>query len=153
MARDWRIGDHLVTDDRTGLVIWASDSRKEWTGSIVSKDVFEQRHPQDLIRSRRDDMSVPDPRPRPLDRFVGPLTTKIAVAAVPGDQTIEVESSVRMEPGDRLSIMLDNADTFRVLVLSLPDATHIELVSKMPGSARQGMFVYDNTAMSPATLP
>lgn len=150
---DWRIGDHKVVDDRTGLVTWASETQKEWTGSIVDKRVFEQRHPQDLIRSHRDNSSVPDARPRPPDRFVGPLTTKLAAAALAGDQIIEVESSVRMEGGDRLSIMLDSGDTFRVIVQSLPDATHIELITKMPGSARQGMFVYDNTAMSQPNLP
>lgn len=68
--RGYRPGDFLRTDDRTGFTVWASETRKEWTGAIVHRDVYEARHPQDYVRARVDRQSVPDPRPEPDPVFV-----------------------------------------------------------------------------------
>jgi hypothetical protein len=63
-------GAHNVICDRTGFKIKSTQARKEWTGRVVRVESWEPRHPQDFLRSFQDDQSVPDPRPRPADRFL-----------------------------------------------------------------------------------
>ena len=60
----WRICD------RTGFKVRAEDTREEWNGLIVSKSVFEERHPQDMVRGREDRQNVPKPRPRTVDQWI-----------------------------------------------------------------------------------
>lgn len=153
MADNYIQGDHNVTDDVTGRKIKASDARKQWDGKIVHKDVWEPRHPQDLIRSRRDMMAVKDPRPEPVATFVGPLTTTLAAAASPGDTSLTVTDSSRMEPGDYVNIMLDDGENCRRLIQSVPDAATVVLLSGISGRASIGNQIVDNSAMAPATLP
>jgi hypothetical protein len=69
-ARTYRPGDHLVVCDRTGFVVYASDTVKEWTGLRVRRESAEQRHPQDHVKGRIDRQGVPDARPRPADYFL-----------------------------------------------------------------------------------
>ena len=149
MSNNYRQGDHYIIDDRTGFKVRASDSRKEWTGDRVHKDIWEPRHPLDLIRSRRDNMAVTDARPPPLPIFIGPLTSELTADAAAGAQTIEILSSVRMRSADRLSIILDNGDTFFTTIDDIIDATHISLTGRLPFSASAGKQIYDNTAMAP----
>lgn len=56
--------------DRTGFKVRAEDTREEWNGSIVSKLVYETRHPQDMVRGRTDSQTVPKARPRQADVWV-----------------------------------------------------------------------------------
>lgn len=58
------LGDWLVTCDRTGFRVLASDTQKEWDGAIVWDRVYEVRHPQDFVRSVRDVEMVPYARPK-----------------------------------------------------------------------------------------
>jgi hypothetical protein len=148
MTDRYRQGDHYVIDDRTGQKIYASEARKEWTGDFVHSKNWEPRQPQDLIRSRRDDQSVTNARPRPLDIFVGPLTTELTADAVAGDTSLTLMSSVRMVAADRVSVMLDNGDTFLTTIASVPDATHVVLSDPLPNAASTGKFFYDNTALA-----
>jgi hypothetical protein len=60
-------GDHLVICDYSGFTCKRSDCRKTWDGKIVRKDFWEPRHPQDIIRPRRDDQSIKDARPKKPD--------------------------------------------------------------------------------------
>ena len=64
-------GDHNIIDDRSGYKIKRSAAQKEWTGSTVAKRSFEERHPQDFIRSIPDHQAVRDPNPESSDRFLG----------------------------------------------------------------------------------
>lgn len=50
--------------DRTGFRVLASDTVKEWDGSIVWDRVYETRQPQDFLRGIRDSQTVPDARPK-----------------------------------------------------------------------------------------
>lgn len=79
MSRSWnrrretyRPGDFYRICDRTGFKVHASETREEWTGAIVREQSWEPRHPQDLVRGRPDDQTVPKPRPRPADSFLEP---------------------------------------------------------------------------------
>lgn len=68
--RFYKPGSHYKICDRTGFAMRAEDARTEWTGAVVRKDVFEARHPQDFVRGRADNQTVPNARPRPDDVFV-----------------------------------------------------------------------------------
>lgn len=152
MADNYRPGDHYQIDERTGFKVRASETRKEWTGAIVHRDVYEPRQPQDFVRGVRDKQSVDNPRPRPVDTFIGPLTTEIAASAVAGDFQIEVRDSARFAGGDRIGIMLDNGDRFEVQVQEVPDGTHLTLAGQLPWSASVGMAVVDYSAVAPADI-
>lgn len=50
--------------DRCGEKRKSNELRKEWTGFIVCIDgCWEARHPQDFLRAKKDDQSVPWTRP------------------------------------------------------------------------------------------
>lgn len=56
--------------DRTGFKMKAEQTEKEWNGSVVRRKSFELRHPQDHIRSFKDDQSVTDPRAETTNTFI-----------------------------------------------------------------------------------
>jgi len=147
----YRVGDYWLICDRTGRKILASESRRQWDGLVVHKDVWEARHPQEFVRGLRDLQTVPISRPKGPLVFIGPLTTTIAAAAAAGDLTIEVAATARMEAGDSLRIMLDNNDVCIRIVQSVTDASHLLLTQGLPFSTSAGMAVIDVTAMSPPT--
>jgi hypothetical protein len=153
MTDDFRPGDHWVIDDVTGLKVRASETRKQWDGLRVHRNQYESRHPQDFVRGRRDKMSVTDPRPRPIDTYIGPLTTELAANAVAGQTALEILSTGRMRISDRLSIMLDGGDTFRATIIAITDTTHLTISPGLPSAASSGKLVYDNTAMAEPDLP
>ena len=119
-------GGYWVIDDRTGFRVRASEARKEWTGLLVDGvDEYEDRHPQDFVRARTDRQNVKNPRPPPPDVYGGPLFTLVAATAAAGATSIEVASSAEFETGDLVAIFLDNGETTRVTLTSIPDTTHI----------------------------
>lgn len=64
-------GSWYRLDERTGFKVRAEKTRKEWTGRIVRDQSWEARQPQDFVRGVRDDQTVPEPRPRQPNVFVG----------------------------------------------------------------------------------
>lgn len=66
MRRGQRLGDHLVVCDFSGFTVWASDTVMTWKGLRVARRFVGEeatRHPQDFVKSVRDDPSVSNPRP------------------------------------------------------------------------------------------
>lgn len=68
------LGEWLVLCDRCKFKRYASQVQENWQGYMVCKPsikpgCFETRHPQDFLRSKPDDQSVPFARPRPTDQF------------------------------------------------------------------------------------
>ena len=50
--------------DRSGLRYKIKDTRKEWNGSIVGKDEYEEKHPQlEPVRTLPDAQAIRDARP------------------------------------------------------------------------------------------
>jgi hypothetical protein len=80
MARDKKakLGEHLVTCDRSGRVIYASDARREWNGLLVHKDYWEPRHPQEFVRGVRDRQAVSDARPNTAADVTALATTTVS---------------------------------------------------------------------------
>lgn len=64
-------GDWLYACQRCGVVHYASEIQKEWTGLRVCRRCFEPRHPQDFVRGHKDDMAVPYAN-HPADVFLLP---------------------------------------------------------------------------------
>ena len=144
----YRSGSHWIISDRSGKKIRSEDSRREWNGSIVHKDEWEPRHPQDQVRAVADRQVVPNPRPRPTDQFKGALTTALSVAAVAGDTSITVDATTSMTAGDRVRVMLDNTDSHLTTIASVTDGTHLVLTAAMPGAAAIDKAVVDMSAVT-----
>lgn len=63
-------GDWKAICDVCGFLYRASQLKKRWDGYWVCEADYETRHPQDFLRSVRDDQSVPWTRPEPTNTFV-----------------------------------------------------------------------------------
>lgn len=63
-------GSHNVICDRCCKKIKAEITKTDWQGFIVCPNCYEQRHPQDFVRTKQDKISVPFSRPIPQEIFV-----------------------------------------------------------------------------------
>lgn len=82
----FKVGDHLMRDDESGIVHYASDMVRRWDGLWVHHSNNETRNPQEFVRARADPVALqnvrsdlpfdaPDqPITQPL--FIGNTTTK-----------------------------------------------------------------------------
>ena len=55
----YKKGDWNAICDVCGFKFKASQLRRRWDGMRVCQDDYETRHPQDLIKGKRDNSSVP----------------------------------------------------------------------------------------------
>jgi hypothetical protein len=67
-------GDHNVTCDVCSRKIKMSQAKSRWDGFLVCQADWEERHPQDFVRSRQDKISVLITRPIPPLVFVTGVT-------------------------------------------------------------------------------
>lgn len=140
-------GSFWRTCERTGFRVRAEDSKKEWTGLIVRREVWEQRHPQDFVRAVNDDQTVPDARPAPVMEFSGPLTTTLTAAASAGATSLDVVSTTRMEAGDTIRLILANGESHRTTISVVVDSTSLT-VPALPFGASSGALLINETALS-----
>lgn len=145
-------GDFYRIDDRTGFKVRAKRTRKEWTNLIVDQARWEPRQPQDFVTGVIDDQTVPEPRPRQTDVFLGPLQTTTTAAAVAGATSLSVASSVRFLVNDTVEIMLDTNEYFTVTVQTVPTGTSFTFTPAIPRSAAAGNIVTDITAMAAVNI-
>lgn len=139
--------------DRTGFKVRAGRTAKEWNGLIVRDQSWESRQPQDFVKGVRDYQAVPDPRPRQLDRFIGPLETRVAEFAPAGSNSIKVITTVRMVDEDQLTIILDDNSTFYTAILHVASMTELTLTSRLPWSVSPDKYVTDISAVSAIGTP
>lgn len=67
----YKPGEHYVICDRCGLKKRRSECKKTWDNLIVcALTCFEERHPQDVITSRKESAGVKDTRPEATDVFL-----------------------------------------------------------------------------------
>jgi hypothetical protein len=59
----YKPGDYLVMCELCAINYYRSECRKNWKGQIVCDDCYEERHPQELIKTRPDIARPEDPRP------------------------------------------------------------------------------------------
>lgn len=148
-------GDYYRIDDRTGFKVRAKRTKKEWNNYIVREQSWEARQPQDFVRGRRDDQTVPDPRPRSPNVFIGVQTT---ISVGPGGDfgpdfgpdfshggltnLIFVESAAGMNIGDPLAIQLDTQDNFYASIVAIT-GNGLLLTRILPAPASVGNLVVD----------
>lgn len=65
-ANYFKKGDWNALCDRCRFKFKASELKDEYTGYKVCKKCWEPRHPQERIRARPDNQSVPWTRPEPV---------------------------------------------------------------------------------------
>jgi hypothetical protein len=56
--------------DSCSIKYKATTAKQRWDGFIVCPNCYEQRHPQDFVKTRQDKISVPFSRPIPQEIFV-----------------------------------------------------------------------------------
>jgi hypothetical protein len=78
----FEMGQWNVICDRCGCKYKARQVRSEWTGLKVcsgpgTRDCWEQRHPQEFVKGKKDNQNPPWTRSEPPDTFVtpGPIDT------------------------------------------------------------------------------
>lgn len=143
-------GDFWRICDSCGFKVRASMTRKRWDNMIVCDADFETRHPQDFVRGRTDRQNVPDPRPEPVDRLLGPLTTTTTAAAIAGATTLALETTARFEAGDDIGVTLSSGDVHRAKINTVATSTSITLTAatKLPGPVSSGALIVDYDAVA-----
>lgn len=137
---DYVHGSHNVICDRSGFKVKAGDTRKEWNNSVVRKEDFEYRHPQDFVRGVRDVQAVPDPRPGAPDENTSTETTTDA-DELAGQTVISVTSTTSMTAGDSIMIGMDN-DVFHLsTIASISAGATVTISDALPYKAASGSSV------------
>lgn len=145
-------GDFWRICDRCGFRYRSSQTFRTWDGLFVCREDFETRHPQDFVRGRKDLQNVPNARPEPLDTVIGPLLTKVSVAALTGATTLNVDSSTRFLAADHIGVMLDSGNVEPHIIQSIPSATSILITTSLGGSVGVGNVVINYSAVSDADI-
>lgn len=138
--------------DKTGFATRAGRTRKEWTGLIVRESVWEPRQPQDFVKGVIDDQTVPQPRPRQVDAYDGPLHTFITSAGSIGDVQITVNNTARMFAGDSIELTLDNGALLQTIIVKVVSGTQLILGQPLPWSASVNNDLTNLSAISPPNM-
>lgn len=150
--------------DRTGFAYRAEGTRKQWNNIIVRDRSFEERQPQDFVRGRRDDQTVPEPRPRQTNVFLG-VQTALAQNVTSGGgfssgfssgfqisgsaSLLPVQSTVGFNVGDQISVQLDNGTTFFTTAQAIDFSSNVITPGKvLPYPASLGNIVTDLTSFA-----
>lgn len=145
-------GDFYRIDDMSGFKVRSDRTRKMWYGTWRREKSWEPRNAQDFVRGVRDYQNAPEPRPRQTNVFIGPLGTTLTADVAAQATTLPVVSSVRMELGDTLTVMLANGIQFHTTVSNTPTQTSILISTPLPYAASSGAPVLDLTAYSQPSL-
>lgn len=128
--------------DMTGFKIRAERTSKQWNNLIVREQSWEPRQPQDFVKGVRDEQAAPEPRPRQVNVFLGPLTTTLEANAAAGATQLSVQSSVRMEIGDNITLPLTDT-VYSGNITSVPNSTTINIDPPLPQPAVSGTLLTD----------
>jgi len=146
--------------DRTGFAVRAEHTKKQWNNIIVRERSFEERQPQDFVRGRRDNQTVPEPRPRQVPTYLGVETTLTAQSGGPfsdgfspgfqvGNYLLPVASVIGFNVNDSVSVQMSNGATFFTTVAAINAAElTITLAVALPFPAIAGAVVTDLTSFA-----
>lgn len=72
MSKGWSYspGEWYITCDVCGKKMKSSKARHRWDGFIVCDADFEHRHPQDFLKVKPDNLTVPFSRPKETPVFI-----------------------------------------------------------------------------------
>jgi len=68
----YKSGTHLVICDICGCRGYHSKMKKNWEGLLCHPNCCDPRHPQELIRAKKERITVKDSRPEAADTFLSP---------------------------------------------------------------------------------
>lgn len=148
----YKAGSFYRVCDKTGFPTRAERTQREWQGLIVRKEVFEPRQPQDFVRGVNDIQTVPQPRPRPTNVFLGPISTTLTATVAAGGSSLPVVSTAGMSNGDKLTVILDTGAAFATVISSPPATTSLTCSPVLPFSASSGNLITDLSAGSTASI-
>jgi hypothetical protein len=138
-------GSFYRTCDQTGFKVRSGHTKKQWNGLIVRKESWEARNPQDLVKGIADYQNVPEPRPRPTPDYID-ISTFSSGLNPAGSYVLNVLSSLNFFVGDRISIILDDTNSFITEIGNPVTPTTLTLVQSLPYSASNGNYVLDWTS-------
>lgn len=141
-------GDFKRVCDRCGGVFRASMTFRTWDGLFVCREDWETRHPQDFVRGRIDNQTIPNARPEQVDSIVGPLTTTLTASATAASTSLSVQSSVRFAPGDNIGIICDDGSVRARTVNLVPTTSSLTITSALLATASIGNIVIDYSAVA-----
>lgn len=145
----YKPGSFFRADDRSGFVKRAEDTREEWTGLVVARDLWEARNAQDFVRGVADDQTVPNARPDPPPLFVGPIFTQLSRAAAVGATFLYLDSTYGFTAGGTLGVMMDNGELFNTTQSGIPASDGITIAAPLPLTAAQGNQIQAYEAPGP----
>lgn len=145
----YRMGGFLRSDDRSGFTRRADDTRKEWTGLEVGKDLWEARQPQDFVRGVADDQTVPDARPVSPDVFGGPIYAQTSADVSLRATFIPLNATNGFSAGSKVGVMLDSGALFNTTQVGAATASGIFIADFMPYTAQSGNDVVNYGAVGP----
>ncbi len=145
-------GDPWAICPRCGDKRRQSVMRNEWTGQRVCPRCWEIKHPQ-LTGPRylREDMAVPDARPRPADVELNtPLETTLAAPASAGALSVQVADTGAMETGWVLGVTTDQGGSADgrggtydwTTIVGLGTDNVVQFTQPLLGSAQMGWTVF-----------
>lgn len=161
----YKPGSFYRIDDRTGFAVRAENTRKQWNNIIVRLQSFEERQPQDFVRGRRDNQTVPEPRPRQTNVFLGVQTTLAQPTPEAGGFSpgfgpgfdiagsglifLVLQSAVGFNVNDSISVQLNNGVTFFTSAAAINFATNtVTTAQPLPFPASAGNIVTDLTSFA-----
>ena len=161
IRKDYRAGDFLRQCERTGFTVYASDTRKEWTGHIIRLKSYEQRNAQEFVRGMEDYQSVWEARPLfggdnavradGTINFIGPVATTLTAATNAGGTVLTVTSSTGMTAADDVRVTLRDGEMHPGTISTVDSSTQITLTKGLSGTATAGGTVQDISAVTTAT--
>jgi len=127
-------GDYWVICDRCGFKYRRSECRLTWDNLLVCRKDWEPRHPQDFVRSKRDNQRVPIPRP---DSNNIQISTVLSAGASRDDTSISVGSASHIAEYDSIGVKLDDGTVHWTIVTDVTGTT-ITLNNGLWGPAASG---------------
>lgn len=147
-------GSYYRICDLTGFKVRAERTRKQWNNYQVRTQSFEERNAQDFVRGRRDNQTVPDPRPRSPNVFLYGNTT-LAVSAPILSTALVLTAPIGLVAGNVISLQLNNGDVLYATVLSADAVGNVVLTNPIPAGSKAGSLVIntDYVPVSASSLP
>lgn len=155
-------GSYYRICDLTGFKVRAGRTKKQWNNYIVREQSWEPRNAQDFVRGRRDDQTVPEPRPRSPNVFLGSQTTVLTTAPV-GSGVLPLANQIGLQNGNVIAVMLDNGVNFFVAItigdfnpdFSSDFGQYVNLALPLPYQASAGNAVIntDFVSVQPQNYP
>lgn len=142
----YRLGGFYRISDRTGFAVRAEHTRGQWNGIITELETWEPRQPQDLVKGRADNQTVPYPRSNSPATFVGPIYLTVADALAPKAFYITLDSVAGVSLNDEIGVMMDNGVVWEAVVVGMPtlsEPTTLLIFPPVPNSAAAGNLVVD----------